>query len=1378
MLNFNKNTETPTKQPLEPFVRKLSPSLVKELYTKATDLGLDNHMEEIKALQAQSRTRTPSSSAQKVYNTRRNSSNKKEKSVEIEDIPVTFTPPKTSSKKIIEIKSEPRNSHRRNAKDSIIKLSSAKSTGSKSARKGPLKFSISKKGPGRPPKEENILNEIEKDYEERLRSIQEKIGLDVIEENLASYREQGEEHPEIKIFEEALEKTFDWKRRYEQALEENNGELKEIVEEIDLLEIKLPEMEEAIDYQRKYWIWKSKLSTMGRKLRKRRVNIFEMTDDVVEFEDFEELLREGEEDIKKFETSSDEDFEELKEKLDKVIFIQAGLKKMGSSSWKLNDLLDIEKELKGINVRFDELLLLKDALKKNDVTIPEKTMEIEDEKKAPVSGKSSLKSKASEIKVSKFSPSSSAKKTPKSVQFLDSEKKSTKKTIEIEDDEAENLKDSPATEEEDVVETWKKEVKSVLGRNPEETIYKLLEKTGENEDYDINQLKNELEDFKRLCSRLLNAYWNGLRDEADLEKENKQLQDMIQWITWVVQALSMKQQVEEDKDPLSYGEIKLAAEKMGEIGLRDDVGLCKVVKEWFNAADNLKREFRRGYDYVKKRVNIEKKNNNDGQFRMDKNEARRILDLLKGAGNFVKFTQEIEVINEDVKNYEDWATKVQDFCNDYDYLLDVKTDNNDELRLKKDRVFRQLENLKEDSQVLVIDAKSHEIELKTFEWAFEAMLVIKKIKRENASEKVKKLIQEGQQLQAEKANFAKIETMLNALKTELGNVDKVREFVENIKKFERGIVNEKQSYEDLVTIMSDIKGKRESFGPEFRLIEDLYVKSGKIQDDVFKILQTEKPKKQDISEFTRLQSEIKKFPIDMKEEQQHLEKALDKANKLALEIKKTLFPTYQEMEALVLKYRKCPVFIKKADELEKQFEGLKKAYEKIVAEGKRMIMGICRLGFDELGDLSGKIDRVLEYKSDEEALLKKYKKDFFAKRCEILQKGETNVVMTFTGLKNLVMELPTYKNEFRKDNQLPQLEEIREFLENQNRIAGDIANEIRRLRDKESVVKFPAVHGFVDFTQELAEKRADFIDVSAVSTPLRFLDNFSFEREESKDPAKKKRGRPPKSDASEYASKDSREASRLSREEERDREKSQDLLLRRKNSPPLKDKMGRDKVIPNIQRPLKDSLLVKSGNATQTNKAKELEKKPPQKTSVGKGKEVKSKRETVTEALVKVLESSRVPGLNHNESSWIAKQIIQTFPDLLVYNDTLTSVSENLRNVLRFKYIGQDLFEKKFDAASLRSIMAKSTDDLVSMEKELKMNYERENAESMAIKKKSMKSGTENDLRNLLPTTEKPVSAFASLKFNDTKKLSLDQKSPLLSLLQKSDNPPQKGKFF
>jgi len=587
MYNFNESLHalggntTPNK-PLEPFVKKLSPSLVKELYNKATDLGLDNHMEEIKALQGQAKVRTPrSSTAKKSYNTRNNSTNKEPEN----NNDVVITTPKKDPSKIIEIKSEPRYSHRRSVtKPSVVKFSSAKSTGSKSCRKSPLKLSIGKKGPGRPPKEETILHEIEQDYEERLRAINEKISLDVIEENLASYKEQGEDHPEIKIFEEALEKTFDWKRRYEQAVEENNGELTQIIEEIDLLEIKLPEMEEAVEYQKRYWIWKNKAINMGRKIKKRRTNIYEINDEV-ELEDLEDIIREGEEDIKKME-STDENFEDLKEKLDKVIFIQASLKK--TMTWKLADLLEIEKELKGINVRFDEVLILKDtieAVRKNE-GLDKVQMEIEEK---PSTRKFSIESTES-VKISKFnlSPSSpSAKQTPTlSVQILGSSKKSTTnkdKTIEKDHD------DVLEEEEEDVVETWKKEVKSVLGRNPEETIYKLLEKTGGEEDYDINELKNELEDFKRLCSRLLNAYWSGLQDEPGLEKENKQLQAMIQWVSWVIQALSMKQQIEEDKDPLSYGEIKLAAEKMAEIELREDVGLCKLVKEWNDKAYNVKR---------------------------------------------------------------------------------------------------------------------------------------------------------------------------------------------------------------------------------------------------------------------------------------------------------------------------------------------------------------------------------------------------------------------------------------------------------------------------------------------------------------------------------------------------------------------------------------------------------------------------------------------------------------------------------------------------------------------------------------------------------------------------------------------------------------------
>ena len=162
--------------------------------------------------------------------------------------------------------------------------------------------------------------------------------------------------------EEEINKTLDWKRRFLETANDNNGYFRDLLNEMNQLGIRVPEMLEAINYQREWWIWKNKIVSIRRKLRKKRENIFEANDEL-SLEELDEIIREGEEDIRKIEPN-DEDLEEIQEKVQRIKIVR---ERLGSTEvhWTLTDLKNLERELKSINIKFEEICLLKERIDLN-----------------------------------------------------------------------------------------------------------------------------------------------------------------------------------------------------------------------------------------------------------------------------------------------------------------------------------------------------------------------------------------------------------------------------------------------------------------------------------------------------------------------------------------------------------------------------------------------------------------------------------------------------------------------------------------------------------------------------------------------------------------------------------------------------------------------------------------------------------------------------------------------------------------------------------------------------------------------------------------------------------------------------------------------------
>ena len=951
-----------------------------------------------------------------------------------------------------------------------------------------------------------------------------------------------------------------------------------------------------------------------------------------------------------------------------------------------------------------------------------------------------------------------------------------------------------------------------------------------------------------------NVYINELKGEVDLKDDYTQLQNMIQRITWVIQAVSMKQQIEEDHEPLSYGELKLAVERMKEVGLREDIGLCKHVKLWHSKAEKAREEFVERYEYLRNRpplsgtasVNAKKMSQRQ---KPTIYEARRILDLLRDVEEFVKLTQEVETVSQDLRRFESWASKIQGACDQYNSLLDLSGKGQEQqLREKKDVIVREIEGLRREGVELYIRSEEYLEELRILEWRLHAVLVLKKVRKDSTSEVVKDLLKEGEQLLRENGSNEKVLSLVEALQKEASGSEKVKAFVENIRKIEQGIEHQKVSYEALLTAMDEITGKKGSLLEESKILESLYLRYEEIQDSVKRLLQPQQ-KKGSLANLTKLQQTIKKFPIAMDDEYQQLEAGINAANDLMAELKETLFPEYEDMEHLIAKYKQCPIFVKQADELEKTFDEIKSAYGKITTQGRKLASGECRASFEELSDLSLKIDKVQGYKNED--LLRKLKKDFFIKMVEMLQ-GQSSQPREASGLtisipsrtlKDMAMEVINLKNEFRKESQLPLLEEIRKFMESQVKIAEDTAQEIKSIKDSATLDRLPAVKGFVDFTPEIVEKRAELTALAAAVAAAQtqairnidyHTDNEDLGKRDQGKLTKKKRGRLTGEEEFTVAKererndgKDSREGSRMSKDDEREHEKKKDVIRRRvsptksqgrererektvkkdgdrerlkskSNTLPftLKENVNPNKKANNDSREssLKGFEWLKAEKKDKPKEGLTLSKIGGSQTTVkasgdyvtsAKQKVSTKEREQAFPKLTKLLESSHSLNLSQSDCSRYARLLMQSFPEVIKSAQSLNFISERLRNVLGYKYIAKNIVEKWFDKQYLRKLFEMDMNVLMTTDRKLKEASIREAEaakaddfdfeQNITIKKKpKLQNSSQLELTRLLPSASAPSvetkkSTWASLGFKKEKKSPTESKNPLKDLLRKTD---------
>ena len=213
---------------------------------------------------------------------------------------------------------------------------------------------------GRPFKAEKMVQEIEEEFQQKIKSLAKKVRLEEATGVLGSSKTltiDGKAR-DSKWIEEQMSRVYDWKKKYQEFVDNDKKQsgLSELVEELDDLAIKVPEMSKAIELNKTWKLWKNKAGGMNRKIKKRVEDIFDDNEDMVDIEELEKIVNEATH--LRYIDSKDENLELLKAKLTIIKAIQEKFYSSGQMA-TLSQLKEAERKLKIQNIRIPELNILK-----------------------------------------------------------------------------------------------------------------------------------------------------------------------------------------------------------------------------------------------------------------------------------------------------------------------------------------------------------------------------------------------------------------------------------------------------------------------------------------------------------------------------------------------------------------------------------------------------------------------------------------------------------------------------------------------------------------------------------------------------------------------------------------------------------------------------------------------------------------------------------------------------------------------------------------------------------------------------------------------------------------------------------------------------------
>jgi len=945
---------------------------------------------------------------------------------------------------------------------------------------------------------------------------------------------------------------------------------------------------------------------------------------------------------------------------------------------------------------------------------------------------------------------------------------------------------------------WKESVQEFLRTCPEECLLSILDRSGEKEP-DYGNISEELESLDKQVKQLEEEFNKDLSSYTDLQEDNKVLKKIADWISWIYQALDLRRQIEDEQRAPDYSVLMAINHDMNENNLPLDKGLCGLISNWHDQVEKVKRDYIR--EYLPKRGVIRTDDvetlkvqrlgeRNTGK--MTITHANEMLQLLKSVENFAILSEEIEAVNFDIKSCRVWSMKVREIIGDCEDLLDTKNIEEEEMQGQRSSIVekhhlitKKLKELKTQMIEMTLREEASEKELAAFEWMCDAAFTLVGLRREYGYEEWRRLLREEEKLEIQVSENA--EKLINKIKEELMKADEIKGFVDRINRVHEDMKQREkkggepnlEEEQEMKVLIEDVSQMIEAFQrckvplrEEKNSLENLHKRYHDTKARLENIL-SPTGKKSVLNEFAEMKKLVRRLPIRMTEEYEELNDAIEVANILESEASNPRNRSeFQAMADLVSKYKKCPVYIREIEAIEKKYQDLKSGYEKL-DEQKAKVLDLenADMTYEELFDFDQALEKMPNVKFDQ--TLRKLKKNCFIKKCNVLKKQteETNkrpsTTITFSSLSMLVDDGKKYREEFSDDNLVSS---CTSFIQALLRRVDDRISDIRKERDEEKLENMPKiVLGYVDLSQEIIDQKASLKNLFIQTKNYQFTETLRAEEEARKveELVKRKRGRPRKGEEKTPPKvKPIEKKSNKSKEESREREKYDTEIIRKKQP------QGQEK---SWIRPSQEEKPTKSIGQYFTSAPKEgalikhLSKKVDIKNAA-----------SLIGYIRDVLESDgNYLRLEPITCSKYAKDIVRAHPDMLESNEIAKKVRNRLRRLLlQFKNASRYLFVQTQNVANIAIWLSKTPEELQAFEKKLTRGQGQDlskttgkqsqaDDEEAAIRKKAR-----DDHRSKSPVPQRNSQIAAAL-YRPSSPIPQRDSNPFLSHSQRSKKEEQ-----
>jgi len=430
---------------------------------------------------------------------------------------------------------------------------------------------------------------------------------------------------------------------------------------------------------------------------------------------------------------------------------------------------------------------------------------------------------------------------------------------------------------------WKEDASEIIDSYSKEKLLDLTE-TSQLNQAGAENVKERLDLTHSKSKNLLLAHDKEFSMYSDLADQRDQLRKIAASIDWIIFALEMKKQLEEDKLTLTYEIVKKAFEDLEKLELPPNRGICKLVVAWHALAESLKKTFEEGYE--KKRVQVAKidvegeeiqklitKNKN----KLKIEEANQMIQNLENGTKVVSLYDEAEIIKRDINELKIWASSIKmtdDRVSTYFDNFDQKDFNKLNFEFDDLNFRREINRLKVDMLNLPIRDENCEKTLQLLDFKYEAFVVAHNLKKDITLDEWRKVLKKGEKLSKTLENNYQLENILASLRDEIEVAERLKAFVS---KFKNPEPQETFYFEELDAAIEEFNHCKIQLADDQKVIGDSLHTARTLQQKVHDLLDSEGTS---ITEFNVILTSLKRQQIDLSFEQELVKNAITQAEEI------------------------------------------------------------------------------------------------------------------------------------------------------------------------------------------------------------------------------------------------------------------------------------------------------------------------------------------------------------------------------------------------------------------------------------------------------------------------------------------------------------------